>query len=105
MDEEILLIRRDGADARIFDLVGDVEVADQLVALRSRAGETAPRPLERHGRLRDRERVLTEPGHEVGEAVPESPAALAPGLEVPLDRPFRRRHSPPSRRARRPPPS
>src|SRR5215213_1641570 len=34
VDEEVALIRRGGADARVLDLARDVEVADQPVALR-----------------------------------------------------------------------
>src|SRR5512132_321618 len=105
MDEEILLVRRGAADARILDAVVHIEVANQLVALRPRAREAALRPLERHGRLRHRERVLAEPGDEVGKAVPERAAALAAGLEVTLDGPLRRGHRPPPRPARRPRPS
>src|SRR3954463_16218648 len=72
VDEEVLLVRRDAADARVaFDAVRDVEVAEQLVALRPRAGEAALRALERDGRLRDRERVLATCGHDGREAPPE----------------------------------
>src|SRR5262249_26787019 len=105
VDEKVLLVRGGAADARVLDLVGDVEVPDELVTLRPRAGEAALRPLERDRRLRDRERMLAAGGDGPGEAVPEVATVLAAGLEMPLDRPLRRGHRPPSPHAHRPPPS